>query len=332
MWGKYLIVAAMSLSSFSFAAEKEARVVGGSDATISQAPWQAFVRIGNNFCGGVIISDFWILTAAHCLDTAGSDDPFSLASASSVTVYTGTAETFNANFSDFLSEVDAVYVHGGYSKDSLENDIALVKLSSSVHANASSVVLADTSVQANVDATGNQGLGDLRLSGWGFTDTGRTTSTNTLQIASLSTVLDSTCASAWGATVSGVSSYQNKFFCAQESNVGACNGDSGGPLIWMDPNRASDADNGATLVGIVSFGVNAQCASSTFPDVYTQVSNYSDWIGACQAGNCVNSSSNTVSGGGGGGAIHYYLSVFLLLILMLRRESTRFSPVLKRGM
>ncbi|WP_269748234.1 trypsin-like serine protease [Enterovibrio coralii] len=91
------------------AADKSPNVVGGSDAVITDAPWQAFVRIGNSFCGGVVIASNWILTAAHCLDTADDDDPFSLAPASSVSVYTGTAETFGANFSSFQSGVSAVY-------------------------------------------------------------------------------------------------------------------------------------------------------------------------------------------------------------------------------
>ncbi|USH01894.1 serine protease [Grimontia kaedaensis] len=309
---------AILLLFFSFqglAAEPSPNVVGGSDASINDAPWQAFLRIGSNFCGGVVISSRWILTAAHCLDTADDDDPFSLASANSVSVYTGTAEINGANFSSFQSSVDSIYTNSSYNKDTLQNDIALVKLSSDVHPNASTVVLPNDTVQAAVDATGNLNNNDMQLTGWGYTDTGRSQSTNTLQKATLSALSDATCASQWGTTLTNVSDYQSKYFCAQASGVGACNGDSGGPLIWYDPSRAGDADGGATLIGLVSFGVASQCASPTVPDVFTQVASYTDWVSDCQSGSCASQSSVVMESNGGGGS----LGILFILSLVLSR-------------
>ncbi|WP_255555568.1 S1 family serine peptidase [Enterovibrio paralichthyis] len=307
------------------AAERAPRVVGGSDALISDAPWQAYVRIGSAYCGGVVIANRWILTAAHCLDTAGDNDAFDLASANDVSVYTGTAEINGVGFADFQSSVAAIYANSNYDKTTFSNDIALIKLSTDIHANASAVQLADLTVQADVDATANLSNNDLQLTGWGFTNANRTGYTDTLQKAALSTVSDATCASDWGTTVSGVSNYQKKYFCAEAPGKGACNGDSGGPLVWFDPSRAGDADGGATLVGLVSFGIDAQCASSSFPDVYTQVSNYSSWISTCQAGNCAAETSNVTifskSDGGGGGFGSMTLGFLLLAFLR------RFLPI-----
>ncbi|PKF50899.1 serine endopeptidase [Enterovibrio nigricans] len=318
-----LVVALWSLPLL--AVEKSPNVVGGSDAVISDAPWQAFVRIGNSYCGGVVIASTWVLTAAHCLDTAGDNEDFSLAAASSVTVYTGTAETFGAGFSNFLSSVDAVYANSAYNKSTLENDIGLLKLSSNVHANASAVQLPNNAVQLAVDATADSAAKDLLLTGWGFIDANRTTGTNTLQKATLSTISDASCATSWGSTVNAISDYQSKFFCAQETGKGACNGDSGGPLIWYDPSRAGDADGGATLVGLVSFGVSYQCASDAYPDVYTQVSNYLNWISGCQAGSCptlttTTTAPSTASSGGGGGSVTLFLFVFAFLSHVVRRR------------
>lgn len=202
------------------AAERAPRVVGGSDALISDAPWQAYVRIGSAYCGGVVIADRWILTAAHCLDTADDNDAFDLASANDVSVYTGTAEINGVGFSSFQSSVAAIYANSNYDKTTFSNDIALIKLSTDIHANASAVQLADLTVQADVDATANLSNNDLQLTGWGFTNANRTGYTDTLQKAALSTVSDATCASDWGTTVSGVSNYQKNIFVLKRREGG----------------------------------------------------------------------------------------------------------------
>ena len=52
----------------------------------------------------------------------------------------------------------------------------------------------------------------------------------------------------------------------------SCQGDSGGPLVT----RATGVDSGYSLIGVVSWGRG--CALADFPGVYTEVSNYLDWI------------------------------------------------------
>ncbi|WP_407332340.1 serine protease [Enterovibrio sp. 27052020O] len=320
---RFVLTLIFLMTFVAHSAERSPYVVGGSNAAIADAPWQAFVRIGNLYCGGVVLSNYWILTAAHCLDTADENDSFGLASANSVSVYTGTAQLFGSNFANYQSSVESIYANSSYDKKTLANDIALIKLSSPVHGNASSVVLASSQVQSAVDATADLSQKDLLLTGWGYIDTGRSTSTTALQKASLSTVSDSSCATSWGSTVTNVSGYQSKYFCAQDTGKGACNGDSGGPLVWFDPSRAADSDGGATLVGIVSFGVNFQCAADAFPDVYTQVSNYIDWISSCQAGSCASNSSQVVtvssSSSGGGGEVGLSALLWLFVITIFRR-------------
>jgi hypothetical protein len=55
--------------------ENNGRIVGGVEALPNEFPWQAYLQVetvGNNggyySCGGSLIADKWILTAAHCLD------------------------------------------------------------------------------------------------------------------------------------------------------------------------------------------------------------------------------------------------------------------------
>lgn len=47
------------------------RIVGGSEAPQNTIPWQVMLSVGGQRAGGMVISDRWILTAAHVLETAG---------------------------------------------------------------------------------------------------------------------------------------------------------------------------------------------------------------------------------------------------------------------
>jgi len=55
---------------------EEGRIIGGEEAGVKDAPWQVSLRnfLGgiSHFCGGTIISEEWVLTAAHCMDGWGT--------------------------------------------------------------------------------------------------------------------------------------------------------------------------------------------------------------------------------------------------------------------
>jgi secreted trypsin-like serine protease len=47
--------------------DHDLRITNGYTADRGQFPWQAGLEVdGSSFCGGSVISDLWVLTAAHC--------------------------------------------------------------------------------------------------------------------------------------------------------------------------------------------------------------------------------------------------------------------------
>ncbi|XP_036067226.1 tryptase gamma, partial [Oryzias melastigma] len=100
----------------------ETRIVGGQAAAAGSWPWQARLTIRGALCGGSLINSQWILSAAHC---------FSSTSTSNVVVYLG--ETSIDNSPNSVSKtVSQIIVHPNYNSQSQDNDVSLVKLSSSV--------------------------------------------------------------------------------------------------------------------------------------------------------------------------------------------------------
>ena len=110
-----ILLAFVLLNSFTLSAQD--RIVGGVDASISDYPWQVALTTtsGYGFCGGSIINDSWVLTAAHCVS---GDSP------SSLYIRAGASATY-AEGGDSYS-VSQIISHPNYYGDS--NDIALIQI------------------------------------------------------------------------------------------------------------------------------------------------------------------------------------------------------------
>ncbi|GJQ80525.1 hypothetical protein Trydic_g12416 [Trypoxylus dichotomus] len=223
------------------------RVVGGSDAPLGGYPFIVSLRSAANshFCGGSIINTNYILTAAHCL----------VGRSTANTIVVAGTNTLNAGGVSYGSS--NLIVHANYNSQTIQNDVALIRLAQ---------VLQLTSVIGTIPLNAaSTGAVDAVLVGWGRTVTGGPLPNN-LQRLDTRTITHAQCQQTWGSQV------QTNQICAlTQAGEGACNGDSGGPLI--------QASNGAQ-VGIVSFGV--ACAQG-FPDVYTRVSSFITWINSNQS-------------------------------------------------
>jgi secreted trypsin-like serine protease len=225
------------------------RIVGGEKTDINQHPWQVALQFrGQFFCGGSIIAEKWILTAAHCFE-GGFDAQGDWRSKAGATDYSGSRGWL---------EAQRIVVYPDYKgKPTYENDLALVKMK--VPPAGRVIPLASRSA---IVPEGQP----LEVTGWGAVSE-HGSGSKTLLKATVPRVSTTEC----NAPQSYNGAIRDGMMCAgrREGGIDSCNGDSGGPLVW----RTSD---GPVLVGVVSFGRG--CARELKYGVYTKVSAYRDWI------------------------------------------------------
>jgi secreted trypsin-like serine protease len=242
------------------------RIVGGNQVSISTAPWQValiFTQAPSNymglFCGGSLISDVWIVTAAHCVVfESGRLAP------SSVGIQTGNATLSKSALS--FRTVSEIIVHPEYRVSSKNHDIALIRLSTPVTlgGNTQAISIFRSEVANNTLGYAT-GWGETTVTtSWGDYWGGVSNFPTTLHGTNL-WVADNNC---WGESPGSYRS--DLMICAGtfQWRNDTCQGDSGGPL-------AIRVSRTYMLAGITSFG--AGCAWLS-PGIYTKVSRYASWI------------------------------------------------------
>ncbi|KAF0691228.1 Aste57867_17504 [Aphanomyces stellatus] len=245
------------------------RVFGGTEVEIGRYPWMAGLRFtpssSNNFCGGSLIAPDFVLTAAHCVTFR-----FAPPEAIYVTIGSHWLNGTDDNDAD-MRKVTATFVFPGFSSAVLGHDIAILQLEAP--STKTPVALVQNWVAADMATT---------LLGWGqTTDAGDSQSYPLLQ-ADL-TVLDSAeCQDRiqnGGDPMYAQWAVTDTHLCAGGvAGIGACYGDSGGPLFVT----VGDNDEATlALVGDVSFG---ELCGAGLPDVYGRISAAKEFIDQVASG------------------------------------------------
>ncbi|XP_044536666.1 coagulation factor XI [Gracilinanus agilis] len=232
------------------------KIVGGTNAVLAEWPWQVSLHITSpiqkHLCGGSIIGNHWILTAAHCLEE--------LEAATDLHVYAGIVNQSEIQENTPFFRVQKIIIHDKYEMAAYGYDIALLKVEAPINY---TVLQQPICLPSKED--GKTIYDDCWVTGWGYTKE-RGKVQDTLQKASVPLITNEDCQMRYREH-----KITNWMICAgyKEGGKDACKGDSGGPLsckhngIWQ-------------LVGITSWGEG--CARPGRAGVYTKVAEYVDWI------------------------------------------------------
>uniref|UniRef100_A0A3Q3WMW3 Peptidase S1 domain-containing protein n=1 Tax=Mola mola TaxID=94237 RepID=A0A3Q3WMW3_MOLML len=223
------------------------QIIGGDDASPGEWPWQVTLQLdSNHFCGGSLISDQWVLTAAQCR----------------ITVFLGRHNVSGPNPNDVSRKVEDAVCHPDYDVFTFDNDICLLKLSAPV--NFTDYIYPVCLAAAN--STFHSGTSSW-VTGWGNEFKSASTLPDILQEVEVPVVGNNECECSYP---SGIT---DNMICSghRQGGKGICQGDGGGSLLIEDRNNSVWLQ-----IGILSF--TRGCALPMIPAGYTRVSRYQEWI------------------------------------------------------
>ncbi|KAL8202735.1 UNVERIFIED_CONTAM: hypothetical protein K2H54_024108 [Gekko kuhli] len=238
---KFLFLLAFLGTAVAVPDDDDDKIVGGYTCARDSVPYQVSLNSGYHFCGGSLINDQWVVSAAHCYK-------------SRIEVRLGEHNIFQQEGGEQFVSSAKVIRHPEYNSWLLDNDIMLIKLSEPAQLSAQ---IAAISLPKECAAAGTECL----ISGWGNTLSGGVNNPDLLQCVVAPILSHAECENSYPGQIT------NNMICVGylEGGKDSCQGDSGGPVVCD-----------GVLQGIVSWGIG--CALPGYPGVYTKLCNYVDWV------------------------------------------------------
>ncbi|KAH3795441.1 hypothetical protein DPMN_148992 [Dreissena polymorpha] len=239
---------------------RKKRIAGGENAEKGFYPWHAGVRMeiisrrSSHLCGGIILNDRWILSAANCFRNIRKDD---------IMVYTGDHDLLEKDTFEEQFELEHLIKHPNYNDSSYDFDIALMKVKLNngygiqFNDEVQPACLPDASMYYETGLT-------CHISGWG-TSIQDYKGQTVLSAAEGRLIDDDDCKRTHGTGITP------NMVCAgyMEGGIDACAGDSGGPLVCS-------VEGLYYVMGVISWG--SECALPGYPTVYAKVAAFQSWI------------------------------------------------------
>ncbi|XP_006868192.1 PREDICTED: kallikrein-14 [Chrysochloris asiatica] len=225
--------------------EDENKIIGGYPCIQNSQPWQAALLAGpwsSFLCGGAMLSDHWVITAAHCARPI-------------LRVALGKNNLKRWEATQQVLRVARQVVHPRYNSRTHDNDLMLLRLEKPARLGRAVKPIQVAQSCANPGTS-------CRVSGWGTTTSPIARYPNSLQCVNINISSEQECQKAYsGAITPGM-------ICAGVPQGGkdSCQGDSGGPLVCR-----------GQLQGLVSWGME-RCALPGYPGIYTNLCRYRNWI------------------------------------------------------
>ncbi|XP_068753358.1 chymotrypsinogen A-like [Montipora capricornis] len=235
------------------------RVVNGENASPHAWPWQISLRVrGGHICGGSLIRNDWVVTAAHCVDRMPNPNSY--------TVVVGAHRRNGRTQVQQTLRVKKLFKHEQFSRRNLRNDVALLQLERSITLSSKINTVCLPKENSRV-SPGTQCF----ITGWGRT-VGGGNAADTLQQAMLPVAEHSKCSRVNGRLLPVD---EKSMVCAGGQGKGGCQGDSGGPFVCNEGGKF-------VLRGAVSWG-HSRCRTDHY-SVFARVSSFIGWIESKMSG------------------------------------------------
>merc|ERR1712061_130635 len=232
-----------------------ARIVNGKMTSAGSYPWTVGIQFGDKlYCGGSIITNNFIVTAAHCVKGINPRN---------IKLVIGDHDRTETEPFQEIRTIERVFIRPDFVKRTFNNDIALIKLNRKLqfsdHIRPVCLPKLDRSYNGQ----------NTTVVGWGKLSEGGDPA-DVLMEVTVPVITQKKCRRH---TRYRSSEITENMMCAgyDDGVLDACQGDSGGPMIWRN-----DDNHPFTQIGIVSWGQG--CARKGYPGVYTRLGRYIDWI------------------------------------------------------